>query len=188
MAIDTKTALLDSAEWAARTRGFDAFSYQDLAEAVGIRKASVHHHFPTKAALSVALIERYCANFEAACINICATHNTGATRVSALIALYRNALDNGKSLCLCVSFSTSCESLPPEVSIQIRSFRRMIVAWLALAFEAGQTDGTIENVSDPTQEASATLPLLEGAQLAARSQGDPGLFDQGVQLLSSRLN
>jgi TetR/AcrR family transcriptional repressor of nem operon len=188
MAIDTKTALLDSAEQAARTRGFDAFSYKDLADAVGIRKASVHHHFPTKAALSVALIERYCANFETACINICAIHNTGATRVAALMELYRNALDGGKSLCLCVSFSTSCESLPPEVSIRISRFRRLIVAWLADAFEKGQLDGTICNVSDPIQEASATLPLLEGAQLAARSQGDPYLFDQSLQLLGSRLN
>ena len=63
----------------------------------------------------------------------------------------------------------------------------MIIAWLTHEFEAGRTDGTISNVSDPTQEASATLPLPEIAQLAARSQGDPNLIDQAVQLLGYQL-
>lgn len=56
---DTRTALMDLAEHTVRSRGFDGFSYADLAEAIGIRKASIHYHFPTKAKLSEALIERY---------------------------------------------------------------------------------------------------------------------------------
>jgi len=64
---DIKTALLDSAERAARRRGFDGFSYADLAKDMGIRKASIHHHFPTKAALSVALMKRYYINLKTAC-------------------------------------------------------------------------------------------------------------------------
>lgn len=64
----------------------------------------------------------------------------------------------------------------------------MIIGWLTHEFEAGRTDGTISNVSDPTQEAPATLPLLESAQLDARSQGDPDPFNQTVQLLIHRLN
>ena len=63
----------------------------------------------------------------------------------------------------------------------------MIIAWLTHEFEAGRTDSTISNVSDPTQKASATLPLLEGAQIDARSQGDPDPFDPAVQLLGYRL-
>ena len=56
--MDTRTALLESAERTARQRGYDGFSYADLADDVGIRKASIHHHFPTKATLALALIER----------------------------------------------------------------------------------------------------------------------------------
>lgn len=56
--MDTRTALLQSAERAARQRGYDGFSYADLAGDVGLRKASIHHHFPTKATLALALIER----------------------------------------------------------------------------------------------------------------------------------
>lgn len=188
MATDTKTALLDSAERAARTRGFDGFSYADLAEDVGIRKASIHHHFPSKAALSVALMQRYYINLEAACADIDTAETTGSARLSELINRYRNALDGGKSLCLCVSFSTSRESLPEEVISQISRFRAMMINWLAATFETGRLDGTIAGVVDPTREAAATLPLLEGAQLAARAEENPVLFESALQLLMLRLS
>ncbi|MCK0122163.1 TetR/AcrR family transcriptional regulator [Loktanella sp. F6476L] len=187
MPTDTKTALLDSAERAARTRGFDGFSYADLAQDVGIRKASIHHHFPTKAALSVALMERYYNDLKAVCEDIDVSQGTGGARLTALIDRYRTALDGGKSLCLCVSFSTSRESLPAEVIAQIGRFREMIIAWTETVFAAGQIDGSIARVTDPAVEAAAALPLLEGAQLAARVEENPALFDSAVRILTQRL-
>ncbi len=50
---------MDVAHQLLADRGFSAFSYADIAEAVQIRKASIHHHFPTKAALVVAVLERH---------------------------------------------------------------------------------------------------------------------------------
>lgn len=187
MPTDTKTALLDSAERAARTRGFDGFSYADLSQDVGIRKASIHHHFPTKAALSVALMERYYNELKAVCDQIDVSHETGGARLAALIGRYKSALDGGKSLCLCVSFSTSRESLPPEVIAQIGRFREMIIAWTQTVFAAGQSDGSIARVTDPAIEAAAALPLLEGAQLAARVNENPALFDSAARILTLRL-
>lgn len=187
MARDTKTELLDSAERAVRRRGFDGFSYNDLANEVGIRKASIHYHFPTKAALSEALMKRYYTALDDACAAIAATEPTGGARLAALIDQYRLAIDDGKSLCLCVSFSSSRESLPKEAIAEIARFRAMIIGWLAQAFALGAQDGSIAQVTVPEQEAAAAMPLLEGAQLAARSQEDVALFDQAVALLRARL-
>ncbi|MEP3232280.1 MAG: TetR/AcrR family transcriptional regulator [Hyphomicrobiales bacterium] len=187
MASDTRNALLDSAERAARTLGFDGFSYADLANEVGIRKASIHHHFPSKANLSVELMQRYLAKFEAIRAEFRSSPRTGAEQLSAMINSYRNGIDEGKSVCLCVSFTTSRESLPDEVSQLVRRFRTMVTEWLVAAFHAGQSDGSISNVADPTMEATATLSLFEGAQLAARSEEDPSLFDNAVELLKRRL-
>jgi TetR/AcrR family transcriptional repressor of nem operon len=187
MATDTKQTILNSAERAARTRGFDGFSYADLAVDVGIRKASIHHHFPTKAALSVALMARYHADLAAACADIDANFATGSARLAALIDQYRNALDGGKSVCLCVSFSTSRESLPTEVITQIGRFRTMMTDWIATVFDTGRVDGTIRDVSTSSPEAFATLSLLEGAQLAARAEENPDLFENATRLLQLRL-
>ncbi|MEP4194409.1 MAG: TetR/AcrR family transcriptional regulator [Aliishimia sp.] len=187
MSTDTKTALLNSAERAARTHGFDGFSYADLAKDVGIRKASIHHHFPSKANLSVELMKRYCTGLEAVCAEIDANASTGGARVMELIEQYRVALNDGKTLCLCVSFSASRESLPPEVIQQISLFRAMILDWLSFTFQTGAEDGSISNVVDPALEASAALAMFEGAQLAARAEEKPQLFDNAVQLLKRRI-
>ncbi|MCV0423960.1 MAG: TetR/AcrR family transcriptional regulator [Roseibium sp.] len=186
MSTDTKSAVLDSAERIARACGFDGFSYADLAEEVGIRKASIHHHFPTKAALAVTLMQRYHKTLDEACTHIVVTEVSGSAQLRAVVDQYRSALDGGKSLCLCVAFSTSRESLPADVITQISRFRTMMITWLKEIFEAGKADGTITLVGDPPMEAAAGLALMEGAQLAARAEETPALFENAMQLLLQR--
>ena len=47
----TAEQILDLAETLIQTRSYSAFSYQDIADALGIRKASIHYHFPSKTEL-----------------------------------------------------------------------------------------------------------------------------------------
>lgn len=188
MSMDTKTAILDAAERVARARGFDGFSYADLAAEVMVSKASIHHHFPSKAALSLALTKRYYDNLETACAEIDREHETGAARLAALVGRYRDALEGGQSLCLCVSFSISRESLSTETIAEMNRFRLMMIDWLGLTFRRGKADGTIRSVDDPLAEAAATLPLLEGAQLSARVAQDPQRFEAATEILVARLN
>jgi len=119
---DTRTALMDLAEHTVRSRGFDGFSYADLAEAIGIRKASIHYHFPTKAKLSEALIERYQTSLQQGLTEIDAAHASAGARLKALIALYRGALHDGQTVCLCVAFSTCRESLSDTSSPESAPF------------------------------------------------------------------
>src|SRR5271169_6651677 len=56
-------AVLDIAEQLAQTRGYNGFSYADIAAQLGVTKASLHYHFPSKADLGRALIVRYHAVF-----------------------------------------------------------------------------------------------------------------------------
>ncbi|MBC7216279.1 MAG: TetR/AcrR family transcriptional regulator [Burkholderiaceae bacterium] len=186
MVSDTKTALMDIAEHAARSRGVDGFSYADLAGAIGIRKASVHYHFPTKDDLAKALVERYQAKLRAECNAIDAVHATGGARLRAVIAFYRSALADGKEVCLCVALSTSRESLSKPVTERIGDIRAMMVSWLKTVYLRGADDHTIECVQNSLAEAYATLALLEGAHLAARTNGNILTFDAVTELISNR--
>lgn len=186
MTADTKTALLDCAEHAARARGYDGFSYADMAKAVGIRKASIHYHFPTKADLSVALMARYHDHLEQACAAIEVAHKTGADRLLAMIEVYREASNAGKTLCLCVAFSASRGSLSDPLIHKIQDFRTMVIGWLQDVFTLGAKDGTIADVGDPESEAFAMLALLEGALLTARSDEDIRFFDAATETVKSR--
>ena len=186
MTTDTRTALLDVAEGAVRQKGFDGFSYADLAEAIGIRKASIHYHFPTKAALSEELIDRYRDRIMACCTTFAATHETGAGRLLALIGLYREALGSGTSLCLCVALTVSRESLSDAVRVKLGSFRGGVIDWLGTVFALGRADGSIAGTAAPEAEARAALALLEGAHLAARADGAVATFDAAVATLEAR--
>ena len=183
---DRKTALLDSAEQLARERGFDAFSYADLAADVGIRTASIHYHFPSKADLSVAMMRRYHERFEQICAEIDAQNATGGARLAALINCYRLAHKDATQVCLCVTFSISKESLSSDVVSQMVAFRAMMRNWIASVFAAGKQDETIADVRDEADEAASTLCLLEGAQLSARAQNEPLAFDQAVEIVRKR--
>src|SRR5258706_8540998 len=62
---DTGEQILDLAETLIQTRGYSAFSYQDIADSLGIRKASIRYHFPSKTELGIAVVDRYIARFGA---------------------------------------------------------------------------------------------------------------------------
>ncbi|MEM6387368.1 MAG: TetR/AcrR family transcriptional regulator [Pseudomonadota bacterium] len=183
---DTKSALLDFAEHAARAHGWDGFSYADLADAVGIRKASVHYHFPTKSHLSVALMERYTSEMQSTCHTIDQSCKTAAQKLEAIIDHYRKALNSGQTVCLCVSFSVSRESLSDEVIARIEVFREMMIDWLTSVFDLGKADHSISRANDAKREALATLAILEGAHLAARTSCDVARFDGAVEIIEHR--
>ena len=185
--MDTRTALLDSAERAARQRGFDAFSYADLARDVGIRKASIHHHFPVKAALAFGLIERYCARFADALRDIDSTSQTGAEKLRAYHQTYRSALADGSQLCLCVSMSAGRDSFAEPALEQLNQFHEDSTAWLTQVIQQGITDGSVSGFSAPEADAQATLALMEGAQLMARAASSLTPFDKATEVFLGKL-
>jgi len=185
--MDTKAALLDSAEYAVRARGYDGFSYADLAADVGIRKASIHHHFPTKADLALALIARYSENFFLRLNQISESHRTGGARLNHYIAACRDALDGGRKLCLCVAFCVGRDGLSPEVLAKLDLFHRTVAAWLGEVFAVGKADNSIAYVMDYAAEAHACLAQMEGAQLIARAASDARRFDAAVAQLQQRI-
>ncbi|MCY4123811.1 MAG: TetR/AcrR family transcriptional regulator, partial [Pseudomonas sp.] len=83
MALATRDALIQTAEGLMRTKGYAAFSYADLADAVGIRKASIHYHFPTKEDLGIAIVEEYVSRVEAEFERIEINHPTALDRLHA---------------------------------------------------------------------------------------------------------
>lgn len=185
--MNTRDALLDCAERAARARGYDGFSYADLASEVGIRKASIHHHFPTKADLALELMRRYRARFGATLAEAARADMRGAERLRAFLAVYRDALGGGSTACLCVMFSAGREALSEPVLAELGRFHAETLAWLRESFARAAEDGSVVEVGVPEAEAAACLALVEGAQLMARAARDVGLYDAAVARFAARL-
>src|SRR5436189_3560727 len=98
--LDTPQRILDVAERLVQTRGFNGFSYADIAEAMNVTKASLHYHFRGKADLGRSLIERYERNFLAALAKIDEGSKDARERLRRYAAIYGDVLGDGR-MCLC---------------------------------------------------------------------------------------
>ena len=186
--IETRTRLLDIGEEAVRSRGFAGFSYADLARDVGIRKASIHHHFPTKADLGLALTQRYAENLAATLDAIREGSGTAGEALRKAIGVYRASTEGGRSLCLCVALATDTALLSEEVRVALEAANQATVQWFQRALETAQSDGSVTGVTDPAEEAHAILALLQGAQLLAKAAASTTAFDCAVASLEARIN
>src|SRR5262245_5278787 len=116
---DTAVRMLDAAERLVQTMGFNWFSYADIAAELGIRKASLHHHFATKADLGSALLQRYTERFDAALQAIDDSNCDAAAKLRRYTRLYEEVL-RGERICLCGMLAAEYGSLPPQMQGEIR--------------------------------------------------------------------
>jgi TetR/AcrR family transcriptional repressor of nem operon len=191
LATDTRVAttadhILDVAQRLAQTRGFNGFSYADIAVEVGITKASLHYHFPTKAALGRALIVRYTEAFQAALEAIAESHASALEQLERYAHIYEQVLGDDR-MCLCGMLAAEYATLPPPMQQEIQQFFDRNEAWLVSALEAGRGDGTLQFRGSPRDMSRAITGALEGAMLLARSYRDPARFDAAVAHLLTEL-
>lgn len=167
----TKEMLLKEAEALVRTRGFAAFSYADLSERVGIRKASIHHHFPTKEDLGGALIDGYLVKFEEALQKIFNEETQSGTRLSRYADFFNTSICDGM-LPLCGALSAEMSALPKSMQERVRYFFELHLKWLQQVIRAGVASKELRGDTDAKRAAELILSTLEGASLVAWATGD----------------
>jgi TetR/AcrR family transcriptional repressor of nem operon len=167
------TRILEVAERLAQTRGFNGFSYADIAAELGITKASLHYHFASKADLGCALITGYSARFEAALAQIEAADPGDTLR--RYVQLYEDVLVRDR-MCLCGMLAAEFSTLPHSMRGQLRQFFDRNEAWLATQLERGRMAGALRFDGPPLDLARMLTAGLEGAMLLARSYEEPARF------------
>jgi TetR/AcrR family transcriptional repressor of nem operon len=172
---DTATRILDVAERLVQVHGFNGFSYADIAEAVGIRKASLHHHFPTKGALGSKLVLRYTETFGRELERIGHQAKDAAEKLEKYAALYAGVLAKGR-MCLCGMLAADIEALPAPVRGQVNRFFLANEEWLAEVLENGRSGKVLAFDGTPNAVAKYIVTTLEGAMLVARSFDEPERF------------
>jgi TetR/AcrR family transcriptional repressor of nem operon len=177
---DTATRMLDIAERLAQTRGFNGFSYSDIAAELGIAKASLHHHFPTKADLGRALMQRYVEGFDAALAGIAQGAGDAYAKLARYAKLYEDVLMNDR-LCLCGMLAAEYSTLPKEMRAQVRVFFEKNEAWLTELIERGRREKALRPGAPARDVARMVVSALEGAMLLARSCEDPSRFVSSVR-------
>ena len=118
---DTSTRILDVGERLLQTRGYNGFSYADIARELGITKAGLHYHFASKAALGEALVARYAERFFQALLEIESSGVPPLAELEAYIAVYRSVLEADR-MCLCGTLAVEHETLPDPMREALAGF------------------------------------------------------------------
>jgi TetR/AcrR family transcriptional repressor of nem operon len=182
---DTAARILDSAERLVQRRGFNGFSYADVAAELGVTKASLHYHFPGKAELGEALISRYAGRFSEALEHIDARGGDAPAKLAAYARIYADVLRD-KRMCLCGMLAADYDTLPEPMRTAVLRFFDDNEAWLKDVVEQGRAEGSLRPDGSSDDAARALVGGLEGALLIARPYGEVARFEAAAtQLLSS---
>lgn len=185
---DTAEKLVEEARQLIVNAGYHGFSYADLSKRFGIRKASIHHHFPAKVDLAVAVVEQARRAIQA---QIAALESGTPVAIEQLAAYTgyweRCILDRTAPFCIAGVLAAELPSLPPELGVAVRGHFSDLNKWLEHVLMLGVKQGSMSLQNTPAIEAQNFLAAVYGAMLAARAFDDPGKFSAIVEALVHRI-
>ena len=183
---DTAAAVLDVAERLVQVRGFNGFSYADVAAELNLSKAALHYHFAGKAELGEALLMRYTQRFAAALEAIDSEVLDAPGKLAAYANLYMDVLRQDR-MCLCGMIAAEYPTLPGTMQSVVVQFFLDNETWLCRVLEQGATEGTIRIATSTTDVARSIVANLEGAMLVARPFHDVGRFESAAAAMITGL-
>jgi len=169
----TAGQILDLAETLIQTRSYSAFSYQDIADALGIRKASIHYHFATKADLGVAVVDRYAERSGSALAVLDKDQSrTSSKLLDFYCEPYLQFAQTSDRVCLCGALAAETMALPPQIRERVADFFEDHQVWLARILERGAQRGEFALRASATRTARMFFGALQGALIVKRTTGD----------------
>ena len=171
----TTEKIVAAAEKRIRNAGFHGFSFRDIASDVGVKSASVHHHFPTKEDLGAAVTSTYSDRFMSALDRLEKSGQAPAALLEGYVGLFRKAMLTDKQICLCGILGAESSGLPEGVKQEAKRFFEQNAAWLSKVIK--KKNPNLDGARAQT-EALAILATLEGAMISANALGDKSVFDR----------
>lgn len=173
MGTNSRETILAAARQTAQLRGYNGLNFRDLARDVGIKSASIHYYFPSKADLGAAVARRYWEDTAAALDAMSAAADDPLGSLRAYPDVFRQSLANENRLCLCSFMAAEYDDLPDAVKTEVQAFADVNVAWLSKVLVAA---GVVP-ADESDARARAIFAAVAGAQLVARSRADIALYD-----------
>jgi TetR/AcrR family transcriptional repressor of nem operon len=172
MSENAKEAILGTARRMAQAHGYAGLNFRDIGAEVGIKAASIYHHFPSKADLGAAVAKRYWEDTAAVLEALSASTKDPKKALKAYPGLFRSSLENENRMCMHSFMAAESDDLPDAVKAEVLAFADVNIAWLTrmLAAATGSKSKT-------ETKARAIFAAVAGAQLMARSRADLTLFD-----------
>ncbi len=172
----TDQRILDVTQHLMQSLGYHGLSYAAVAEAVGLRKASIFHHFPTKEDLARAVVARYRSTVRDGIAAVDQATDDPWEKLGGYVGLYRGVLERREQMCLCGLLAAEATTLPEAVQAEMRAYFTEHEAWLSGVLAAGDAAALLSVEGPVTVAAQLVLAGVEGAMLVARAHDDDARF------------
>lgn len=168
--------------------GYNSFSYADISARVGISKASIHHHFPSKAELVHTVVAQYREEARQALAGLEGRVGDPLKELSGYTEYWAACIRDGSApFCICAMLAAELPTIPAEVADEVREHFRDLSAWIASVLKRGSAQGQFVLDASAAVEAKTLMATVHGAMLAARAYGDPKTFTAIVHPALARL-
>jgi TetR/AcrR family transcriptional repressor of nem operon len=189
----TSDQILASARNFIVSGGYNGFSYADIAGEVGIRKASIHHHFPSKVDLVRTLVARHRERTEAGMADLESKFPDPLALLQTYAGYWAKCIEDASvPFCVCALLASELPALPPEIAVEVRAYFRFLSSWLTKVMQRGAEQGVLKFAGSAELEAETFMATVHGAMLSARAYGNPAVFDAiltpTVQRLSAKVH
>jgi len=167
--------------------GYNGFSYADIAKVIGIRNASIHHHFPSKAILVQTLVARYREEAQAGFARLESSVPDPVGQLDAYAGYWEGCIaDPASSFCVCAMLASEMPILPAEIAVEVRAHFQGLSDWLASVLDRGAKQGSFRLKESPKAEAEMFMAAVHGAMLSARAYGESRIFGAIIKPLLAR--
>ncbi|GLQ48941.1 TetR/AcrR family transcriptional regulator [Dyella flava] len=173
----TAGKILEAARQLIMRRGYSGFSYADISDAIDIRKASIHHHFPTKTDLAIAVVRQHREMFDTDLLTLQASGADALTQLRAYVGYWERCIaDDSAPFCVAGMLGAELPALPDEVAQEVRAYFENFDKWLEEVLASGAKSKQLKLRGTAKSEAKLLVSLIYGAMLAARAYGNAELF------------
>jgi TetR/AcrR family transcriptional regulator, transcriptional repressor for nem operon len=179
----TAQQILTLGEELIRTRGYSAFSFQDIADTVGIRKASIHYHFASKAELGLAVIRAYRETMAKVAQDALAQADDPEAALKTYIAPVIRLGQVAKDICTAGMLGSEHLALPETIRAEVAAFFREQIGFLGQVLERGRTVGAFAFPGSAEDMARLFLSTVEGGLMMKRALDEPAHFEAVLNTL-----
>jgi len=152
-----------------QTRSYLGFSFQDVADEVGIRKASLYYYFRTKEALGVGVLNEASHEFHRWTDT---TSGSAEVKLNAYFNLYRWDLRAGAAMCPAGATVPGWDCIELNLRGAVLALRDQQIRWLTGVFSADP-----RNRRRAADLAAFVFAACQGALLSARMTGEVEDFE-----------
>ncbi|BDU26869.1 TetR/AcrR family transcriptional regulator [Flavobacterium sp. GSB-24] len=131
----TRESIIEKADQLIRDKGYNAFSFKDISNDIGIKTASIHYHFPTKSNLGVATIKEHIERVEILKEKV--ANESPLTKLQAFLEVQAKIKKENK-VCIVGSLATDLNTLDDSIKTELQQFAQLVITWLTAILIEGK--------------------------------------------------